>query len=213
MHAKVRRESLAGYATHETLVCGPKEHTRWWQRYRGQLQGLLYRFILNSYLSQLHWMSLRPYLHVCFITWPAMLVGKQTNRPLKYASIRRLKSKTASLRLRLPGRHGRDVSLKCLVGRAVVSSLAWHVVAERPFVNAVWICGVQIMMPFNRGFHTKTKWNLKNHKQVIYAKTSVNDISVYSVENINFAAKMNCRPPCRASEATEDGRQTENINR
>mgnify|MGYP003215351665 CR=1 FL=1 len=50
MHAKVRRESVAGYATDETLVCGPKEHTRWWQRYRGHLQGLLYRLILNSYL-------------------------------------------------------------------------------------------------------------------------------------------------------------------
>ena len=52
MHAKVRRESVAGYATDETLVCGPKEHTRWWQRYRGHLQGLLYRLILNSYLSR-----------------------------------------------------------------------------------------------------------------------------------------------------------------
>ncbi len=51
MHAKVRRESVAGYATDETLVCGPKEHTRWWQRYRGHLQGLLYRLILNSYLQ------------------------------------------------------------------------------------------------------------------------------------------------------------------
>ena len=51
MHAKVRRESVAGYATDETLVCGPKEHTRWWQRYRGHLQGLLYRLILSSYLS------------------------------------------------------------------------------------------------------------------------------------------------------------------
>ena len=50
MHAKVRRESVAGYATDETLVCGPKEHTRWWQRCRGHLQGLLYRLILNSYL-------------------------------------------------------------------------------------------------------------------------------------------------------------------
>ena len=50
MHATVRRESVAGYATDETLVCGPKEHTRWWQRYRGHLQGLLYRLILNSYL-------------------------------------------------------------------------------------------------------------------------------------------------------------------
>ena len=50
MHAKVRRESVAGYATDETLACGPKEHTRWWQRYRGHLQGLLYRLILNSYL-------------------------------------------------------------------------------------------------------------------------------------------------------------------
>ena len=50
MHAKVRRGSVAGYATDETLVCGPKEHTRWWQRYRGHLQGLLYRLILNSYL-------------------------------------------------------------------------------------------------------------------------------------------------------------------
>ena len=50
MHAKVRRESVAGYSTDETLACGPKEHTRWWQRYRGQLQGLLYRLILNSYL-------------------------------------------------------------------------------------------------------------------------------------------------------------------
>ena len=28
MHAKVRRESVAGYATDETLACGPKEHTR-----------------------------------------------------------------------------------------------------------------------------------------------------------------------------------------
>ena len=53
MHDKVRRESAAGYATDETLVCGTKEHTRWWQRYRGQLQGILYRLILNSYLSQL----------------------------------------------------------------------------------------------------------------------------------------------------------------
>ena len=53
MHAKVRRESVAGYATDETLVCGPKEHTRWWQRYRGHMQGLLYRLILNSYLIQL----------------------------------------------------------------------------------------------------------------------------------------------------------------
>ena len=51
MHAKVRRESVAGYATDETLVCGPKEHTRWWQRHRGHLQGLLYRLILNSYLQ------------------------------------------------------------------------------------------------------------------------------------------------------------------
>ena len=50
MHAKVRRESVAGYATDETFVCGPKGHTRWWQRYRGHLQGLLYRLILNSYL-------------------------------------------------------------------------------------------------------------------------------------------------------------------
>ena len=50
MHAKVRRESVAGYATDETLVCGPKEHTRWWQRYRCHLQVLLYRLILNSYL-------------------------------------------------------------------------------------------------------------------------------------------------------------------
>ena len=47
MHAKVRRESVAGYATDETLVCGPKEHTRWWQRYRGQLQGILYRLIFK----------------------------------------------------------------------------------------------------------------------------------------------------------------------
>ena len=38
MHAKVRRGSVAGYATDETLACGPKEHTRWWQRYRGHLQ-------------------------------------------------------------------------------------------------------------------------------------------------------------------------------
>ena len=52
MHAKVRRESVAGYATDETWVCGPKEHTRWWQRYRGHMQGLLYRLILNSYLSR-----------------------------------------------------------------------------------------------------------------------------------------------------------------
>ena len=50
MHAKVRRGSVAGYATDENLVCGPKEHTRWWQRYRGHLQGILYRLILNSYL-------------------------------------------------------------------------------------------------------------------------------------------------------------------
>ena len=54
MHAKVRRESVAGYATDETLACGPKEHTRWWQRYRGHLQGLLYRLILNSYLLIRH---------------------------------------------------------------------------------------------------------------------------------------------------------------
>ena len=26
MHGKVRRESVAGYATDETLACGPKEH-------------------------------------------------------------------------------------------------------------------------------------------------------------------------------------------
>ena len=51
MPAKVRRERVAGYATDETLVCGPKEHTRWWQRYRGHLQGLLYRLILDSYLQ------------------------------------------------------------------------------------------------------------------------------------------------------------------
>ena len=51
MHAKVRRESVAGYATDETLACGPKEYTRWWQRYRVHLQVLLYRLILNSYLS------------------------------------------------------------------------------------------------------------------------------------------------------------------
>ena len=54
MHAKVRRESVAGYATDETLVCCPKEHTRWWQRYSGHLQGLLYRLILNSYLLIRH---------------------------------------------------------------------------------------------------------------------------------------------------------------
>nr|DAV99794.1 MAG TPA: hypothetical protein [Caudoviricetes sp.] len=48
MHAKVRRESVAGYATDETLVCGPKGHTRWWQRYRGHLQGLLYRLIYGA---------------------------------------------------------------------------------------------------------------------------------------------------------------------
>ena len=50
MHATVRRESVAGYATDETLVCGPKEHTRWWQRYRGHLQGLLYRLIFEQLL-------------------------------------------------------------------------------------------------------------------------------------------------------------------
>ena len=54
MHAKVRRERVAGYATDETLVCCPKEHTRWWQRYSGHLQGLLYRLILNSYLLIRH---------------------------------------------------------------------------------------------------------------------------------------------------------------
>ncbi len=54
MHAKVRRESVAGYATDETLVCGPKERTRWLQRYRCHLQGLLYRLILNSYLLIRH---------------------------------------------------------------------------------------------------------------------------------------------------------------
>ena len=54
MHAKVRRESVAGYATDETLVCCTKEHTRWWQRYSGHLQGLLYRLILNSYLLIRH---------------------------------------------------------------------------------------------------------------------------------------------------------------
>ena len=41
MHGKVRRESVAGYATDETLACGPKEHTRWWQRYRGHLNSYL----------------------------------------------------------------------------------------------------------------------------------------------------------------------------
>ena len=62
MHAKVRRESVAGYATDETLVCGPKEHTRWWQRYGRHLQGLLYRLILNSYLSSfvLCWQKHQP---------------------------------------------------------------------------------------------------------------------------------------------------------
>ena len=55
MHGKVRRESVAGYATDETLACGPKEHTRWWQRYRGHLQGQLYRLILNSYLIIKAW--------------------------------------------------------------------------------------------------------------------------------------------------------------
>ena len=54
MHANVRRESVAGYATDETLECGTKEHTRWWQRYSGHLQGLLYRLILNSYLLIRH---------------------------------------------------------------------------------------------------------------------------------------------------------------
>ena len=49
------RESVAGYATDETLACGPKEHTRWWQRYRGHLQGQLYRLILNSYLIIKAW--------------------------------------------------------------------------------------------------------------------------------------------------------------
>ena len=62
MHGKVRRESVAGYATDETLVCGPKEHTRWWQRYGRHLQGLLYRLILNSYLSSfvLCWQKYQP---------------------------------------------------------------------------------------------------------------------------------------------------------
>lgn len=50
MHAKVRKESLAGYATYETLVCGPQDHTIWRQIYSGHMQGLLYRFVLNSCL-------------------------------------------------------------------------------------------------------------------------------------------------------------------
>ena len=63
MHAKVRRESVAGYATDETLVCGPKEHTRWWQRYRGHLQGILYRLILNSYITATY--STPAYIIMC----------------------------------------------------------------------------------------------------------------------------------------------------
>ena len=63
MHAKVRRESVAGYATDETLVCGPKEHTRWWQRYRGHLQGILYRLILNSYITATY--STHAYIIMC----------------------------------------------------------------------------------------------------------------------------------------------------
>lgn len=50
MKATVRRESVAGYATDETLTCGPKGHAIWRQRYRGSLQGQLYRLILNSCL-------------------------------------------------------------------------------------------------------------------------------------------------------------------
>lgn len=34
----------------ETLACGPKGHAIWRQRYRGSLQGKLYRLILNSCL-------------------------------------------------------------------------------------------------------------------------------------------------------------------
>lgn len=34
----------------ETLACGPKAHAIWRQRYRGSLQGKLYRLILNSCL-------------------------------------------------------------------------------------------------------------------------------------------------------------------
>ena len=49
-HATVRRESVAGYATDETLACGPNGHTRWWQRYRGHLQVQLQRLMLNRYL-------------------------------------------------------------------------------------------------------------------------------------------------------------------
>ncbi len=50
MHAKVRKESGAGYATYETLVCGPQERTRWRQIYSGHMQGLLYWLVLNSCL-------------------------------------------------------------------------------------------------------------------------------------------------------------------
>ncbi len=53
MHGKVRRGSVAGYAAVETFACSPKERTRWWQRYREHLHGILYRLILNSYLSQM----------------------------------------------------------------------------------------------------------------------------------------------------------------
>ena len=50
MHAKVRKESVAGYANDETLACGPQDHTRWRQIYSGHMQGLLYRLVLNSCL-------------------------------------------------------------------------------------------------------------------------------------------------------------------
>ncbi len=59
----VEHPGLVGLSD-ETLACGPKEHTRWWQRYRGHLQGLLYRLILNIYLMPslpiLRWLA-RPW--------------------------------------------------------------------------------------------------------------------------------------------------------
>ena len=63
MHDKVRKVNVAGCATDETLAFGPKEHTRWWQRYIGHLQGILYRLILNSYLTATY--STPAYIIMC----------------------------------------------------------------------------------------------------------------------------------------------------
>ena len=49
MHAKVRRESVAGYATDETLACGPKGHTRWWMTLARSIVSVDFELLLVIY--------------------------------------------------------------------------------------------------------------------------------------------------------------------